>query len=364
MNKDLKFLNGFNSIPAVGPASLRLLQNHFGTFEAAWRADSTEFSRAGLSARALAAIAWKKPSINPDREIMRVVRENIWLITEQDPSYPPSLKEIPSPPLMLYGRGEVSALGKENILLGVVGTRRPTSYGVETTGSIVRELIAAGVSVVSGLATGIDAEAHRVALEERGTTIGVLGSGLDRDAIFPPENKGLAQKIVEAGGAIISEYAPGTPAAKEHFPARNRIISGLARGTLVVEAREKSGALITARLALEQNREVFAVPGSVFSPTSRGPNRLIKDGAKLVQNASDILEELGMEYNNINKKIAHELLDEKEQLILQILEEPMGVDLLKEKTGLETAVIVTSLSLLELKGAVKNLGQDTYQKII
>ena len=162
---------------------------------------------------------------------------------------------------------------------------------------------------------------------------------------------------------MLSEYSPGTPAVKEHFPQRNRLISGLSCGVLVIEARERSGALITARLALDQNREVFALPGSIFSLASAGPNHLIQQGAKLVASAQDVLEELGLDYTKIESANADKLMDEKEWMILQMLEEPLGVDVIKEKSGLETAVILASLSMLELKGNIKNMGGDTYQRI-
>ncbi len=360
MSTDLKFLNAFNSIPGVGPATLRTLKNHFVTFEAAWCAGEHELTQAGVTAKALQTILWKRPSLHPDRELQKLAKENIWILTEDDEHYPSYIKEIANPPVILYGKG---AMLEDRISIGVVGTRRPTAYGVEATETIVRELAEAGLIIVSGLASGIDARAHETTLETQGKTIAVLGSGLDHYSIFPPENRGLARRIAEGGGTIISEYAPGTPAVKEHFPARNRIISGLSRGVLVIEAREKSGALITARFALEQNREVFAMPGSIFSPTSRGPNKLIQEGAKLITSAQDILEELGIEYNKEQERKLDELLGERERILLEFLEEPLGVDVIKEKTGFDTPAIVASLSMLELRGRVRNLGGDTYQKI-
>lgn len=357
---DLKFLNALNSIPGVGPATLRTLKNCFGTYETAWRAGEQELMQAGVSTRALQSILWKRPSLHPDRELQKLTKENIWTLTEDDERYPSYLKEIGNPPVILYGRG---AMLDEKICIGVVGTRRPTAYGTEATETLVRELAEAGLTIVSGLASGIDARAHEATLDTQGKTIAVLGSGLDHYSIFPPENRGLARRIVEAGGTLISEYAPGTPAVKEHFPARNRIISGLSRGVLVIEAREKSGARITTRMAMEQNREVFALPGSIFSPTSRWPLLLIQQGAKLVTSAQDILEELGIEYNKESAQRLDDFFGETEKTLLGLLEAPLGVDAIKEKTGLATHAIVASLSMLELKGRVRNLGADTYQKI-
>lgn len=359
---DIKFLNAFNSIPGVGPATLGLLKNHFGNFETAWLTGEEELKRAGVRAQEIQAILWKRPSLHPDREMEKLIKNGITAITEGDAHYPALLREISGPPPILYLRGNPQTLSA-SLPLGIVGTRRPTHYGLEVTAKLATELANAGFTIVSGLATGIDARSHEAALEAGGKTIAVLGSGVDHPSIFPPENRGLARRIIESGNALISEFAPGTPAMKEHFPMRNRIISGISKGVLVVEAREKSGALITARLALEQNRDVFAVPGSIFTPTSHGPNKLIQQGAKLVEKLEDILEEFGMEYNKSTVDKVTGALDEKETLLLEFLVEPIGVDFLKEKTGLETSAIIASLSMLELKGHIKSLGGDTYQKI-
>lgn len=365
MQSDLKFLNAFNAIPGVGPVTLRLLKTQFGTWEDAWRASDAAFSAINLQPQAYRSLVWKRPSINPDKEMGRLVKENVWMMTDDDPSYPVLLKEIPNPPVALYGKGANLAQAGfgSNATLAVVGTRRPTSYGLEACEALVQEVAGIGVTIISGLATGIDARAHGAALDAGGRTIAVLGSGVDQNSIFPPENRGLARRIEESGNTVISEYTPGTPALKEHFPQRNRIISGLAQGTLVIEARERSGALITARFALEQNRDVFALPGSIFSPHAAGTHKLIQEGAKLVTSAADILEELGIDYTKESARAAREGLNENEQTILGILEEPLGVDFVKEKTGLATSIIIASLSMLELKGLVRNLGGDTYQKI-
>lgn len=362
MNVDLKFLNAFNSIPGVGPVTLRSLKNHFGSFQTAWAASESALKEVNLNEPTQQAILWKRPSLNPDREMQKLIKEKIWLISDRDEDYPEILHEISNSPAALYGTGNIASL-KNTTALGVVGTRKPTHYGLEATEKITGELARAGVTIVSGLATGIDSRAHATAIENSAKTIAVLGSGLDQNSLFPQENRGLMRRIIESGGAALSEYPPGTPALKEHFPQRNRIISGLSQGILVIEAREKSGALITARFALEQNREVFALPGSIFTPTAVGPNRLIQDGAKLILSATDIFTELGIDYNKEEKKKTEGLLNEKESMLLELLEEPLGVDFIKEKTGLDTPVIVTSLSMLELKGLVKNLGGDTYQKI-
>lgn len=361
MGSDLKFLNALNCIPGVGPATLQFLKNHFGSYEEAFRASDSLLETLPLDPRAKKAIQWKRPSINPDREMERMIRDGVWLLGMNDNGYPSLLKEIPNPPAVLYGRGTLAPLATL-LAIGVVGTRKPTQYGLEATAHLVSDLARNKIVIVSGLATGIDTRAHETALESTTPTIGALGSGLDYASLFPQENVGLARRIVDSGGAIISEYALGTPALKEHFPQRNRIIAGLSRGVLIVEAKERSGALITARFALEQNREVFALPGSIFSLNSAGTHRLIQEGAKLVRTAEDLLEELGIEYTN-GRTRAEEAVGERERMLLELLHEPLAVDFIKEKTGFETAAIVTSLSLLELKGLVRNMGSDTYQKI-
>lgn len=377
--RELKFVNAFNSIPNVGAVTLRNIKKHFFSFEEAWRAPETAFAEIKMDSPTRQSLYLKRPSINPDRELEKLFKEKIWLISEEDAKFPNILKEIPSPPLLLYGRGNADILKKlvirklegdeASLSVGVVGTRKPTAYGQEVTEKIVRELCAAGITISSGLASGIDTKAHETALKNKGQTIAVLGCGVNHNSIFPPENKNLVKQITEAGGTVISEYSPDTPAVREHFPQRNRIISGLSAGVLVIEARERSGALITANFALEQNREVFAIPGSIFSLASHGPNNLIKEGGKLVSSATDILEELGLAHTkdiadrekNSGGRLPDSLSNE-EKIILEILEEPLGVDLIKNKTKMEVPLIISTLSMLELKGHVRNVGEDNYQK--
>ena len=363
--RELKFINAFNAIRGVGPATLRLLGSHFASFETAWHASTDMLAEAGLHPKARDAILQKKSFVDPDREMEKLIQSHIWVIAEKDAEYPRMLKEIPNPPAILYGQGgditSFSSLFTDHHALGVVGTRRPTPYGIESTKTFIPELIQAGFTIISGLATGIDTMAHRAALEAGGRTVAVIGSGLEEKNLFPSENIPLARRIKESGNMIISEYAPDTPPLKEHFPQRNRIISGLSRGVFVVEAREKSGALITARFALEQNREVFALPGSIFSPTAKGTNALIQQGAKLVSSPRDILEEFGID--PVVAWRAHNPISEKEQNLFHLLAEPVDIDTLKMKTGLDTPTLITLLSMLELKGVIRNLGADTYQAI-
>lgn len=359
---ELIFLNAFNAVPGVGAATLRALKAHFGSYGAAWRADISRYAGVSLDPQARAALQERKHTVDPDREMERVARRGAWIVTDQDPDFPPLLAQIHTPPVILYGKGRREALIPTVCGMSVVGTRRPTPYGREATEAIVAGLTETGITVISGLATGIDTHAHRAALERQGTTVAVLGSGIDSASLFPPENRALADRIAASAGAIISEYAPGTPAVKEHFPMRNRIIAGLARGTLVVEAREKSGALITARCALEENREVFAIPGSIFSPTSAGANRLIQQGAKAVARPEDILEELGIAYEPAAREAQTASLSPNERAILDLLKTPRGIDDLKTHTQFPVPAIMAALSLLELKRLVRALGADIFQK--
>ena len=279
-------------------------------------------------------------------------------ISINDQKYPKILKEIYSPPKVLYFLGNPEIL--EGINLAVVGTRKPTAYGRQATFEIVRGLAQNGLTIVSGLALGIDALAHQACLEAGGKTIAVLGSGLD--VIYPRANYFLSQKILKNNGCIISEYPAGTEPQKYHFPQRNRIISGLSLGTLIVEAPLDSGALITGKYALDQNREVFAVPGSIYSENSAGPNNLIKMGAKTVTEAKDILETLNIQMAEnfmANQKIIAD--SREEEVLLKFLsKEPQHIDKIIEESKLESSIVNSTLTLMEMKGKVKNLGGMNY----
>lgn len=274
-----------------------------------------------------------------------------------DVEYPQSLKEIPDPPPVLYWRGNLN-LNKKAVL-AVVGTRRCSEYGKQITLEIVGDLVQAGFIIVSGMAKGIDTFSHLACLERKGKTVAVLGSSLDQESIYPKENLKLMEKIIESGGAVISEFPPKTPAFKQNFPRRNRIIAGLALGVLVIEAKEKSGALITANLAFLQKKKVFAVPGPVHSLNSKGPHYLIKRGAKLVETAQDILEEFNFRLKKEKQELKGETLEEN--LILKILKErPLHIDKIIEKTKLSAQVINSTLAILEIKGKVRDLGGNIF----
>ncbi len=328
--------------------------------EAAYKASFNELKKAGLEEKIVSEFISKRAEINPESEWERLEKEGIALLTIRDEKYPKILKEIYNPPALLYYKGLFS--DDEEFSLAVVGTRKMTSYGQQITPEIISDLSKNGLTIVSGMALGIDALAHETALKNNGRTIAVLGSGLDSQNIYPAHNRYLAQKIVEQGGLVISEYPLGMLPLKYNFPARNRIISGLSLGTLVVEAGESSGALITAKCALEQNREVFAIPGSIYNQNSIGTNNLIKLGARPVSSANDILESLNLSQATnfiANQKIVPET--KEEEVLLQFLsKEPIHVDNLVQKSKLGTATVNSTLTMMEMKGKVKNLGNMNY----
>lgn len=290
-----------------------------------------------------------------------MLNKEIQIIKKSEKDYPQILKEISNAPKQLYIRGELS---KNNDLnFAIVGTRAATEYGKILAFKIAKELAEIGFTIVSGLALGIDTQAHLGALEggkthiPTGRTIAVLGSGIDDDSIYPRENFKLAKRIIDSGGAIVSEYEPGIKAISWTFPERNRIVSGLSQGVLVVEAPEKSGALITANLALEQNREVFAIPGSIFSKNSLGTNNLIKNGAKMVTSVDDILEELNLTNLKITKEQEEikNLTNEEKQIFNIIIKEPAHIDKICEITKLSASRVMSIVSVLEIQGIIKNI---------
>jgi DNA processing protein len=281
------------------------------------------------------------------------------VITLIDDDYPPLLKEIPDPPLALHFRGDRTLLARTSIAM--VGSRRASPYGVNVAAHLARQLVSAGVVIVSGLARGIDAAAHCAALDGGGTTIAVLGTGID--VVYPRSNLRLYRRIAEHG-LILSEFPPGSPPRPEHFPIRNRLISGISDGTVIVEATRRSGSLITARMAAEQNRDVFAVPGSIFSAGSEGTHRLVQYGAKLVHDANDVLEELPG-YLRAAQTTAEAGPDSPLREVLAVLtrEEALHVDMLAEKLGQTTGAVAESLLQLELGGWIRALPGARYVRV-
>lgn len=358
MNNDLKYWVGFNCIPGIGRVRLGQLEKHFTTLELAWKAPLGELKRAGLDSPALRSIDQWRDKISPDDEMEKLNRHHVQVMTCNDAAYPKHLKEIYDYPPVIYIKGML--LPEDEWCLAVVGTRRATVYGRQITEEIVTDLARSKITIVSGLAKGIDTVAHKSALEAGGRTIAVFASGLD--IIYPSENERMVRDILEHG-AIISEYPLGMKPRAENFPRRNRILSGLSLGVLVTEADEDSGAMITARDALEQDREVFAVPGSILSPSSRGTNRIIQMGeAKLVRTYTDILEELNL--TTVARQIEmSELLPATETeslLISQLSAEPSHIDEVCRRSGLSAATVSSTLAMMELKGLVKQVGTMNY----
>ncbi|MBE2221479.1 MAG: DNA-protecting protein DprA [Anaerolineae bacterium] len=355
---ELKYWLGFNIVKGIGPAKVQALLDYYGDLSAAWVAPEPQLVRIGLDQRALGTLCEARNSLDLDAELAKVEASGIQLLTWQMPEYPAYLKETPTPPPLLYVAGDL--LEVDRFAVAVVGTRRLTSYGRQMTKDLVTGLVLSGVTVVSGLARGIDAVAHKTAVSLGGRTIAVLGSGLD--CIYPAEHRPLAAQIKEGNGALISEYGLGVRPEAKNFPPRNRIISGLSLGVIVVEAGERSGALITTNFALEQNRDVFAVPGNVNSPASAGPNKLIQQGAKLITNVDDVLEELNL--HMVAEKTAVQLAlpgsNEEIALYTHLSAQPVHIDELRRATGLSSSDVSSTLTLMELKGMVQQVGGMNY----
>jgi DNA processing protein len=353
--------------PGIGPARFQRLLDHFGSARAALAARHTDWAALGLPDSALdylGAPDWRR--VEGDLRWLEQPRNH--LIRLGDTAYPALLRQIDHPPPLLFVHGDPRCLRSPQI--AIVGTRNPTPTGRDNARRFAAHLAAAGFVITSGLALGIDAEAHRGALQE-GCTVAVMGTGVDR--IYPAQHRELAHAIAEHG-VLLSEWPPGTPALAEHFPRRNRIISGLALGTLVVEAAAHSGSLITARLAAEQGREVFAIPGSIHNPLAKGCHGLIRQGAKLVETAADILEELGALAQAADQEAAAAVsgptaetapLDPDYQRLLEALgNEPASIDLLVERCGLTAEALSSMLLILELQGSVAVAPGGLYSRLI
>jgi DNA processing protein len=356
---ELQYWVAFNQLPEFGPKRFSKILNYFPSLAEAWSANKGELIKSSLEAKVIDKFLSERSSIEPEQELEKVVQAGLQVITIKDENYPKNLKEIHNPPPLLYASGELFNPADE-FSLGVVGTRKITPYGQQVTEDIVRALTQSGLSIVSGLALGIDALAHKTCLQNKGRTIAVLGNGLDN--IYPSSNIPLSRRILDTGGIIISEFPLGTPSYRSNFPHRNRIISGLTLGTLVVEADIKSGSLITAQAALEQNREVFAVPGPIYAISSKGPNQLIKQGAVLVTNAQDILQTLNLQQipeivktRNISPDTA-----EEKQIIELLKTANRSTDEFIKLTKLDAGKINSILTGMELKGMVRNIGSNTY----
>ena len=348
---------GFNLVKGIGAARLRSLLDYFGDVESAWNASPAELEQAGLGSKLALAVQQIRTGDLLERTWQQIQAGAIGVLTWDDPEYPRRLKEIHQSPPVLYVRGELRET--DQWAVAIVGTRRITAYGQQVTRDLAAGLARQGVTVVSGLARGVDGVAHQAALEAGGRTLAVLGSGVDR--IYPPEHRRLAEQVCSQG-ALLSDYPPGTEPEAMNFPPRNRIISGLSQAVVVVEAGEKSGALITAAFASDQGREVFAVPGSLYAAQSKGANLLIKEGAHIYLDLQDLLQILNMAQVS-QKQAARTVLpsDPTEARLFGVLSrEPLHVDEIRALAEMPIEQVSASLALMELKGMVRQVGGMRY----
>lgn len=355
---ELKYWVGFNHVSGIGPAKLRALLDHFGSLADAWEANPWQLQQIGIDSRSVENLLETRSTIDLDAEIDKVEKEGIKLLVWESPDYPKYLKEIPNPPPLLYMRGQITV--GDQWAVAVVGTRRLTTYGRQVTQDLVRGLVNNNITIVSGLARGIDAVAHKAAVDAGGRTIAVLGSGLDN--LYPAEHRKLAARIASGQGAILTEYALGVRPDARNFPPRNRVISGLSMGVVIVEAGRKSGALITSNFALEQDREVFAVPGNINSPASVGTNKLIQQGAKLVRTVDDILEELNLTMVPQQAAVQEVIPETAEEAVLleHLTHQPVHIDELIRQVEMPSGLVGSTLALMELKGMVQQVGGMNY----
>lgn len=347
----------FNKVAGIGPARLTALLGVCGSIEAAWKASIQQLQAANLDKRSQENLLLARRQLDLAAEWQRVERAGAHVLTWDDEAYPANLRETDAPPPVLYVRGEIRP--EDLLAVAIVGTRRASAYGREVAHMAATELAHNNVAVISGLALGVDTVAHRAALDAGGRTIAVLGSGVDQ--VYPAQNRELADAIM-ANGAIVSEYPIGTRPEANNFPPRNRIISGLSRGVVIVEASQRSGALITAQFAAEQSREVFAVPGSILHPGSAGCNELIRQGATPFLSVNDVLDQLNFTTFSTQTVVRRSTpADPLEAQLMTILaQEACHIDDLVRQTLLPSSQVSSLLTLLELKGMVRQVGAMTY----
>jgi len=347
-------------VKGIGSVRLRTLLDAFGDAQQAWTASSQALRQAGLSDKLVENLERLRADVSLEGVWEDIQAQGIEVLTWQDDGYPTRLRDLDNAPPVLYLRGAITP--DDDWAVAIVGTRRATSYGRQVTERIARELAHNGVTVVSGMARGIDGVAHRAALDAGGRTLAVLGSGVDR--IYPPEHRRLAEDIISRG-ALVSDYPPGTPPDGRNFPPRNRIIAGLSLATVVVEAGRRSGALITSDFALEQGREVFAVPGNVIAPQSRGTNRLIQQGAHPLLDPKEILETLELSMLTEQRQARTVLpSNPSEAQVFDVLGyESMHVDEIQVQTGMPIEEVTATLAMMELKGMVRKVGGMRYMAV-
>ena len=355
---DLRYWIGFNLVKGIGSAKLQALRDHFSSLEEAWQADEGSLREIGIDQRTIHSFMAARLALNLEREEEKLAKQEVRVLCWDSADYPTALRSIPNSPPVLYVRGQLQP--QDSLGVAIVGTRKLTSYGKQVAHDLALGLAESGITVVSGLAKGIDAIAHKTTLEQGGRTVGVLGSGLD--CIYPVDHTPLVKGIVAGHGAVVSEYGLGVHPEAKNFPPRNRIISGLSLGVIVVEAAEQSGALITADFAREQGRELFAVPGNISSWSSRGTNALIQQGAKLVMGVDDVLSELNLSRKEAQVAVQLALPESAEEaaLLAHLSQQPLHIDELSRQTQLPIALVSSTLTLMELKGAVRQVGGMQY----
>lgn len=355
------FLTALSCFPPLGPKRLLCLKNYFSSWQEAFEAPTAQIAKAGVGEKISEEFGEWRKNFKLENLLTILEKEQINVVSLEEKNYPQPLSQTYDPPFILFYKGEMR---NEEKALAVVGSRKCTPYGAKVVEKIIPALVKGGLTIASGLALGIDALAHSQTLANGGRTIAVLGSGIDNNSIYPAANRNLAWEIIKSGGCLLSEFPPLAAPLKQNFPRRNRIISGLSLGTFVVEAGEKSGSLITARYALEDGRGVFAAPGSIFSWQSEGPNKLIREGAKPVLGAQDILEDLGLETNEPNEKKTPPdwsgMSEEERSILVNLSSEPTNINDLKRIIQLDIKIINSTLTILEIKGIAKNIGGGNY----
>lgn len=359
-DEERKYYICLSCVEGMGQAQFKRLLKAFGSAKNIWQANSNDLYALNLGPKLLQNLLETRKNLDIEETMMALSKLKVTVLTPEDVDYPERLKQIYDPPFCLYIRGDLRK--EDELAIAIVGSRKVSTYGREVAKNLVSDLVVQGLTIVSGMAFGVDVVSQKAALDAGGRVIAVLASGVDR--FTPATNSFLAERILNEGcGAIISEYPLGMLPQRYFFPIRNRIISGLALGTVVVEAGEQSGTAYTARAALEQGRDVFAVPGSIFSPLSIGTHNLIKQGAILVNSASDIIKEFNLEAKGLQLK-AREVVPETEDeaVILKILgNEELHIDEIIQKSNLETSSITAILVMMEMKGKVKNTGNQVYR---
>lgn len=364
MNPEKVYAIAFSHIAGIGAVRIARLRSYFPSLEEAWQANVSELRNALQNSSIASALDLKRKTLDIEAVLSVIEKEKISVVIRDDQDYPSALETIYDPPFLLYYRGSLPTPDRK--LLTVVGARRATPYGLQCTHSILGSVAQNGIGIVSGLAYGIDIAAHECALNNHGYTIGVLGTGIDHASIYPARHRNVAERIVESGGCIMSEFPPRTTPQKSHFPLRNRIIAGLSQATLVVEAAAKSGSLITASYALESSRELCAVPGPLTSPMSAGVNQLLKSGAHVITDASDILLLYGMDRSSDFTRSAGRdlLLDDTESRIFDSIgTEPSHLDEIIRHAKLDTRIVASTLLMLEMKGVIRSYDRMYYGKV-